>query len=93
MEVFLFKSYLKPYWRKNDTIYNNWNDIYSDGDKIPIKKNITFQSANPFSFEEIIVDFWEKPKMSRKFFGTLTLPNDYDPDTKYPLIIGGPRQV
>ena len=47
---------------------------------------ITFQSANPFSFEEIIMDLENEP--IQEVFGTLTLPNDYDPDTKYPLIIG-----
>ena len=45
---------------------------------------ITFQSANPFSFEEIIMDLENEP--IQEVFGTLTLPNDYDPDTKYPLI-------
>ena len=47
---------------------------------------ITFESANPFSFEEIIVHLDDQD--TQEVFGTLTLPDNYDPDTKYPLIIG-----
>ena len=47
---------------------------------------ITFESANPFSFEEIIVHLDDQD--TQEVFGTLTLPDNYDTDTKYPLIIG-----
>ena len=47
---------------------------------------ITFQSANPFSFEEIIMDL--ENQETQEVFGILTLPNNYNPDKKYPLIIG-----
>ncbi len=47
---------------------------------------ITFNSANPFSFEEIIMDL--ENQEAQEVFGILTLPNNYNPDEKYPLIIG-----
>ncbi len=47
---------------------------------------ITFESANPFSFEEIIMDL--ENQEIQEVFGVLTLPDNYDADTKYPLIIG-----
>jgi len=47
---------------------------------------ITFNSANPFSFEEIIMDLDNQEV--QEVFGILTLPNNYNPDEKYPLIIG-----
>ena len=50
------------------------------------KETITFNSANPFSFEEIIMDLDNQE--AQEVFGILTLPNNYNPDEKYPLIIG-----
>ncbi len=50
------------------------------------KETITFNSANPFSFEEIIMDL--ENQEVQEVFGILTLPNNYNPDEKYPLIIG-----
>ena len=47
---------------------------------------ITFESANPFSFEEIIVHLDDQD--TQEVFGILTLPDNYDTDTKYPLIVG-----
>ncbi len=47
---------------------------------------ITFNSANPFSFEEIIMDL--ENQEVQEVFGTLTLPKNYNLDEKYPLIIG-----
>ena len=50
------------------------------------QETITFNSANPFSFEEIIMDL--ENQEAQEVFGILTLPNNYNPDEKYPLIIG-----
>ena len=50
------------------------------------KETIRFNSANPFSFEEIIMDLDNQE--AQEVFGILTLPNNYNPDEKYPLIIG-----
>jgi len=50
------------------------------------QETITFNSANPFSFEEIIMDLDNQEV--QEVFGILTLPNNYNPDEKYPLIIG-----
>ena len=50
------------------------------------QETITFNSANPFSFEEIIMDLDNQE--AQEVFGILTLPNNYNPDKKYPLIIG-----
>ncbi len=50
------------------------------------QETITFNSANPFSFEEIIMDL--ENQEVQEVFGILTLPNNYNPDEKYPLIIG-----
>ncbi len=50
------------------------------------KETITFNSANPFSFEEIIMDL--ENQEAQEVFGILTLPKNYNPDEKYPLIIG-----
>ena len=47
---------------------------------------ITFESANPFSFEEIITDLNNQEKQT--VFGALTFPENFDSDIKYPLIIG-----
>ncbi|MFL2485360.1 MAG: dienelactone hydrolase family protein [Candidatus Neomarinimicrobiota bacterium] len=50
------------------------------------QETITFNSANPFSFEEIIMDLDNQEV--QEVFGILTLPNNYNPNEKYPLIIG-----
>lgn len=50
------------------------------------KETITFNSANPFSFEEIIMDLDNQE--TQEVFGTLTLPKNHNPNEKYPLIIG-----
>ena len=47
---------------------------------------ITFESANPFSFEEIITDLNNQEKQT--VFRALTFPENFDSDIKYPLIIG-----
>ena len=47
---------------------------------------VTFKSANPFSFEEIITNLDNEPVQDVS--GILTLPEDFDPNIKYPLIIG-----
>ena len=48
---------------------------------------IFFESANPFSFSDIIGDLEHQEKQT--VFGQLTLPIDsLNPDKKYPLIIG-----
>jgi dienelactone hydrolase len=50
------------------------------------QETITFNSANPFSFEEIIMDL--DGQQDQEVFGKLTLPKNYNSDEKYPLIIG-----
>ena len=47
---------------------------------------IYFESANPFSFEEIITDLDNQER--QEVFGKLTLPKNFDKNSKYPLIIG-----
>ena len=47
---------------------------------------ITFKSANPFSFEEIITNLDNEP--IQEVSGVLTLPEDFNPSMRYPLIIG-----
>ena len=47
---------------------------------------IYFESANPFSFEEIITDLDNQEK--QEVFGKLKLPKNFDKNLKYPLIIG-----
>ena len=47
---------------------------------------VTFKSANPFSFQEIIMNLDNEPVQDVS--GILTLPEDFDPNIKYPLIIG-----
>lgn len=47
---------------------------------------VTFKSANPFSFQEIITNLDNEPVQDVS--GILTLPKDFDPNIKYPLIIG-----
>ena len=47
---------------------------------------VTFESANPFSFEEIITNLDNEP--IQEVSGVLTLPEDFNPSMRYPLIIG-----
>ena len=47
---------------------------------------IYFESANPFSFEEIITDLDNQER--QEVFGKLKLPKNFDKNSKYPLIIG-----
>ena len=47
---------------------------------------ITFKSANPFSFEEIITNL-DNEKI-QEVSGVLTLPEDFNPSMRYPLIMG-----
>ena len=47
---------------------------------------IYFESANPFSFEEIITDLNNQER--QEVFGKLKLPKNFDKNLKYPLIIG-----
>ena len=54
---------------------------------IPIKKDtISFTSANPFSFKDIITDLDDQDE--QEVFGILTLPDQTDLNKKIPLIIG-----
>jgi len=51
------------------------------------KEKISFESANPFSLSDIILDLKNQEKQT--VFGQLTIPLDsLNPDKKYPLIIG-----
>ena len=51
------------------------------------QEGIFFESANPFSFSDIIGDLEHQEK--QPVFGQLTIPIDsLNPDKKYPLIIG-----
>ncbi len=50
------------------------------------KELISFSSANPFSFEEIITDL--ENQEAQEVFGILTLPKNFNSNQKYPLIIG-----
>jgi dienelactone hydrolase len=51
------------------------------------KKQISFESANPFSLSDIILDLENQERQT--VFGKLTIPIDsLNPDQKYPLIIG-----
>ena len=43
---------------------------------------ITFESANPFSFKDIITNLDNQDK--QKVFGVLTLPENTNPNKKYP---------
>ena len=47
---------------------------------------IKFESANPFSFKDIITNLDNQEK--QEVFGILTLPENYDSNKKYPLVIG-----
>ena len=52
-----------------------------------IEEIISFESSNPFSFNDIIEDFDNQEKQT--VFGKLVLPNDsLDPNKKFPLVIG-----
>ena len=51
-----------------------------------LNETIVFESANPFSFEEIITDLDNQEKQT--IFGILTFPDNFDKESKYPIIIG-----
>lgn len=51
-----------------------------------INEMISFKSANPFSFEEIIIDLDIQEVQS--VFGTLAFPENFDSRETYPLIVG-----
>jgi len=54
---------------------------------IPLKRDtISFISANPFSFKDIITDLDNQDK--QEVFGVLTLPSEIGKSEKIPLIIG-----
>ena len=52
----------------------------------PIEEVIAFESANPFSFEQIIIDLDSQEKQA--VFGTLVFPDNFNSQTRYPLIVG-----
>ena len=47
---------------------------------------ITFESANPFSFKDIITDLENQDK--QEVFGILTFPKNREVNKKYPLVVG-----
>ena len=47
---------------------------------------ITFQSQNPFSFKDIIVNL--ESQSTQDVYGILTFPKTFDSRKKYPLVIG-----
>jgi len=49
-------------------------------------EKISFISANPFSFKDIITDLEDQEE--QEVFGTLKFPDNYSKDKKFPLIIG-----
>jgi len=50
-------------------------------------EKITFQSANPFSFHDVITDLKNQEK--QEVYGKLVIPYDsLNPDKKYPLVLG-----
>ena len=50
-------------------------------------EKITFQSANPFSFHDVITDLENQEK--QEVYGNLVIPYDsLNPDKKYPLVLG-----
>lgn len=49
-------------------------------------ERINFTSANPFSFRDIITNL--ENQESQDVYGILRFPDNYDPNKKYPLIIG-----
>ena len=51
-----------------------------------LNETIIFESRNPFSFEEIITDLDNQEKQT--IFGILTFPDNFDKESKYPIIIG-----
>ena len=50
------------------------------------EQKISFISANPFSFQDIITDLDNQE--SQEVFGVLRFPDNYSEDKKFPLIIG-----
>jgi len=53
--------------------------------KSDAQDTIFFDSANPFSFKDIITDL--DNQKTQNVHGVLTMPNDFQLDKKYPLII------
>ena len=51
-----------------------------------LNETIIFESANPFSFEEVITDLDNQEKQI--VAGILGFPADFDAEKKYPLIVG-----
>ena len=52
-----------------------------------VKQEVTFESANPFSLSDIILNLNAQEKQT--VFGQLSIPMDsLNPDKKYPMIIG-----
>ena len=50
-------------------------------------EKIAFQSANPFSFHDVITDLENQEK--QEVYGNLVIPYDsLNPDKKYPLVLG-----
>ena len=49
-------------------------------------ERITFISASPFSFQDIITNLDNQE--SQEVFGILKFPDNYSKEKKYPLIIG-----
>ena len=50
------------------------------------QEKVTFSSANPFSFRDIIVDL--NSQGEQLVYGILTFPEKYDISKEYPLVIG-----
>ena len=51
-----------------------------------LNETIVFESANPFSYEEVITDLDNQEKQT--VTGILGFPADFDSEKKYPLIVG-----
>ena len=49
-----------------------------------LNETIVFESANPFSYEEVITDLDNQEKQT--VTGILGFPADFDSEKKYPLI-------
>ena len=63
-----------------------WLLVFNVQAQFAIEK-INFESANPYSFNDIITDLDKQKK--QKVFGELVIPKDsIDDGKKYPLIIG-----
>ena len=57
-----------------------------------VKQEISFESGNPFSLSDIILNLEAQEKQT--VFGQLSIPSDsLNPDKKFPLIIGIARRL